>query len=80
MQELTFDEIEGVNGGTVSGDIAMGLAGGWVGLVAGMAIVGPVGGVVGFALGAAVTVGYAMSGGSFGANPNRTSHATVQLE
>ncbi|HKI75484.1 MAG TPA: hypothetical protein VJ998_12600 [Pseudomonadales bacterium] len=57
-----------VSGGTLGGDIAMGVAGGWasavVGAGVGSVIGGPVGDLLGagagFVLGGAITVGYAL--------------------
>lgn len=68
MRELTQGEVEEVSGGTLAGDVAMGLAGGWssgiVGLGTGAVIGGPLGGVVGFGvgfvLGGAMLLGYAL--------------------
>ena len=66
MRELTLIEIEQLGGATVSGDIAMAAAGGWAGTVTGAAIGGLPGAAIGFAVGVAISVGYALSGGTFG--------------
>ncbi|HWW05731.1 Blp family class II bacteriocin [Collimonas sp.] len=66
IKEMTTQEIQKVSGGTTSGDIAMGIAGGWASGVAGFAIGGPLGALVDFGLGAAIATGFSLSGGTFG--------------
>lgn len=69
MRELTMREIDTVSGGSLSGSIVMGVAGGWASAVTGFAIgsvvAGPAGGLIGagggFLLGGAVTTGYALA-------------------
>ena len=69
MRELSTTEINQVSGGSLAGNIAMGLAGGWASGVAGAGIgsvvAGPagtiIGGVGGFVLGGAITVGYSLA-------------------
>ena len=68
MQELTERQIDEVSGGSLSGDIAFGLAGTWASTVAGAAAGSIVPGAgtlagagVGFVLGASINIGYALA-------------------
>ncbi|HEY5803056.1 MAG TPA: hypothetical protein VIT90_05115 [Lysobacter sp.] len=69
MRELTFEEVDLVNGAGRAGGIAMGLAAGWAGAVAGvgvgLVVGGPIGGIAGglvdFGIGAGGTIGYALT-------------------
>ncbi|MDN7703356.1 MULTISPECIES: hypothetical protein [Burkholderia] len=70
MRELNITELELVSGATVSGDIGMALGGvaasAAAGAVAGVVFGGPAGGAVGGIVGAGTSIGYILSGGSFG--------------
>lgn len=70
FEELTYDEVEIISGGTgAAGGIVMGIAGAWASTVAGAAVGATVGGPVGFfagaaagfVLGSAIAVGYALA-------------------
>lgn len=66
MRELRVEELDLIAGGTLAGDIAMAAAGGWAGTVVGAAIGGLPGAAMGFALGVSISIGYSLSGGTFG--------------
>ncbi|HHZ21682.1 TPA: hypothetical protein HH295_07090 [Xanthomonas vasicola pv. zeae] len=69
MRELTANEIEMVDGGTLAGDIAFTAASGWsagvmgtgVGLVFGGPVGGIAGGLVGFGIGVGAGIGYILA-------------------
>ncbi|MCA1324528.1 hypothetical protein [Herbaspirillum sp. alder98] len=74
MREVTISELELIAGATTAGDIGMAAAAGWAGTVAGAAVGGLPGAAVGFVLGVTISIGYTLSGGTFGSISGTNYH------